>query len=150
MESVDSTSSAMPLMVSVHFDKWRVSLKNRPSGWSGLASTSPLRLETRNVEPSSVLIVLSLIHRSPQLRDGERDSEHGDCDRRAPRVDGVKWQARQFAQRTDAEPGHTGAGPIEGGEFSGRQGGQFRLLSAEADFRPRGHRRQPRCSNAIA
>src|SRR5262245_46903366 len=61
MESVDSTSSAMPLTVSFHFDKWRVSLKNRPSGWSGLASISPLGFETRNVEPSSVLIVLSLI-----------------------------------------------------------------------------------------
>src|SRR6476620_772700 len=116
MESVDSTSSAMPLMVSVHFDKWRVSLKNRPSGWSGRASISPFRFETRNVEPSRVLIVLSLIQRSPQLPDGERDSEHGHGDHRTPRVDGVKWQAGEFAQRADAERGHAVAGLIKGDE----------------------------------
>src|SRR4029450_11885516 len=103
MESVDSTSRTRPLIVSVHFDKWRVSLKNRPSGWSGLASTSPLGFETRNVEPSRVLIVLSLIHRSPQLRDGEGNTEHGDADHRAPRVDGVKWQPREGARGADAE-----------------------------------------------
>src|SRR5215510_15114770 len=67
MESVDSTSRVRPLMLSVHFDKWRVSLKNSPCGSSGLASTSPLGFETRNVEPSRVLIVFPLINTSPQL-----------------------------------------------------------------------------------
>src|SRR4029450_1705991 len=98
MEPVDSTSRVRPLILSVHFDKWRVSLKNRPSGWSGLASMSPLGVETRNVEPSSVLIVLALIQRSPQLPDGKRDSEHGDCDHRTPRANGVKWQRGPLPQ----------------------------------------------------
>src|SRR5689334_2462691 len=61
MQSVDRTSGEMPLTVSFHFDKWRISLKKRPCGWSGLASTSPLGLETRKVEPSRMLTLLSLI-----------------------------------------------------------------------------------------
>src|SRR5215475_10156135 len=61
MESVDSTSSVIPLTVSFHSDRWRMSSKNRPSGSSGLASMSPLGLQTRNVEPSRMLIVLSLM-----------------------------------------------------------------------------------------
>src|SRR5215472_12831514 len=69
MESVESTSSVIPLMVSFHFDRWRISLKNRPSGSSGWASISPLRFETRNVEPSRMLILLSLIEDSPPLCD---------------------------------------------------------------------------------
>jgi hypothetical protein len=53
----------------------------------------------------------------------------------------VKWQAGEFAQRPDAEGGHTVAGLVKGDEFSRRQGGQLRkLLSAEAD----GQRKQRR------
>src|SRR5262245_16808503 len=131
MESVESTSRTRPLTVSVHFDKCRVSLKKRPSGWSGLASMSPLRVETRNVEPSSVLIVLSLIHRSPQLPGGERDSEHSQGDHRTPRVDGVKWQAGDFAKRANTKGRHAVAGLIERHEFSRHQGGMLgKLLPA--------------------
>src|SRR5215831_12622888 len=70
MESVESTSSVVPLMVTFHFDRWRISLKNRPSGSSGLTSISPLGFETRNVEPSRMLILLPLIENSPPLWDG--------------------------------------------------------------------------------
>src|SRR6476659_5353137 len=58
MVSVESTSRGMPFMVSRHCDKWRMSLKNRPCGWSGPASTSPLGLETIKVEPSRMLTLL--------------------------------------------------------------------------------------------
>src|SRR5215510_7635245 len=98
MESVDSTSSARPLMVRVHFDKWRVSLKNRPSGWSGLASMSPLGFETRNVEPSSVLIVLSLIQRtSSQPRAALHQAAVGEHGGRGDVARSVAGQHRDHA-----------------------------------------------------
>src|SRR5215470_71951 len=74
MESVDSTSSVIPLTVSFHFDKWRISLKKRPCGWSGLASISPLGLETRNVEPSRILMLLSFMRRLSLCATGDRVS----------------------------------------------------------------------------
>src|SRR5215470_12589008 len=104
MESVDSTSRVIPLTVSFHFDRWRVSLKKRPSGSSGLTSISPLRLETRNVEPSRVLMLSPLIGTSPQLRprlfnadsDGDGEREHECCNQRAKRIDSAKRKTDKF------------------------------------------------------
>src|SRR5215813_3957851 len=72
MESVDRTSSVIPLTVSFHSDRWGMSWKNRPSGSSGLASMSPLGLETRKVEPSRMLMLLSLIERLSVHATGNR------------------------------------------------------------------------------